>query len=121
MPHNPGDALIFQHGLLLIVLGSAVIEHKFTKPADSVVNVLIGAVTLLSVYGKAPRLAWWAVFTYCLFTFILSVICVAVSSGKDLSGWQDLVARLSYQPSVLLGGARRLYSVVFLFAVFSFY
>src|SRR5437016_3716504 len=32
-----------------------------------------------------------------------------------------MIARLTYRPSIVLGGARRLYSVVFLFGVFSFY
>ena len=33
LPSKPQDALIFQSALLMIVLGSAVIESKFTKPA----------------------------------------------------------------------------------------
>ena len=35
LPSNPKTALIFQNALLLIVLGSALLEHRFTKPADS--------------------------------------------------------------------------------------
>jgi hypothetical protein len=45
IPQDAKHALIFQNALLLVVLGSAVIEHKFTKPADSLVNALMGLIT----------------------------------------------------------------------------
>ena len=38
LPAEPRDALLFQNALLLIVLGSALLERHYTKPADSVVN-----------------------------------------------------------------------------------
>jgi len=56
VPIDSRDALIFQNALLFIVLGSAVVEHKFTKPADSVVNSLMGLVTLVTVYRAAHGL-----------------------------------------------------------------
>src|SRR5258705_8657148 len=59
LPSDPKQALIFQGSLLLIVLGSAVLEHKFTKPADSAVNALMGIVTIVPVYAATPTLAWW--------------------------------------------------------------
>jgi len=34
LPEKPEEAIIFQNALLLIVFGSAIIEHKFTKPGD---------------------------------------------------------------------------------------
>ncbi len=121
LPDNPRDALIFQNALLLIVLGSAILEYKFTKPADSVVNSLMGAITLLPVYAVAPRTWWWVVFCYCALVFILGTICTAVSSGKEFAGWRRIVARITYHPAVFLGKARLLYSTLFLFGVFAFY
>jgi len=121
VPKEAKDILIFQNALLLLVLGSAVLEHKFTKPADSMVNGLMGTVTLMTVYGKAPTVGWWAVFAYCLVVFLVAGTCTAVSSRKVLTGWQERVARTTYRPAVVLGKGRLLYSVVFLFAVASFY
>jgi len=121
IPSRPEDALIFQNALLLVILGSALLEHKFTKPADSVVNALMGALTLIAVYGQAPRKAWWIIFLYCIIVFVISAACTAVSSGKNMSGWQDAVARITYRPAVVLGSARRLYSVLFLFGVLTYY
>jgi hypothetical protein len=54
VPTTPADALIFQSTLLFVVLGSAILEHKFTRPADSVVNALMGIISLVTVYGVAP-------------------------------------------------------------------
>src|SRR5436189_160516 len=53
VPTSPADALIFQSTLLFVVLGSAILEHKFTRPADSVVNALMGVISLVTVYGIA--------------------------------------------------------------------
>jgi uncharacterized protein len=121
VPTDPGQALVFQGSLLLIVLGSAVLEHKFTKPADSAVNSLIGIITIVPVYRLKPNVLWWSVLTYCKSVFVLSTICVAVSSGKRMSGWQSRVADFTYSPAVILGKARVLYSVMFIFGLISFY
>ena len=48
-PSNPQDTLLFQGALLLVVLGSTLLEDKFTKPVDSVVNSLAAVITLVSV------------------------------------------------------------------------
>lgn len=121
IPTQGKDALIFQNALLLIVLGSALLEYKFTKPADSMVNGLMGAVTLITVYGIAPFVTWWIVLIYCLGVCVLAATCIAVSTGAMLSGWRNKVATLTYKPAVMLGKARILYSVLFLFGVLSFY
>ena len=120
-PTDPKNALIFQNALLLIILGSAIVEHRFTKPTDSMVNSLIGMITLITVKTVAPITLWWIVFSYCLFIFVISGVCVAVSSGKFITGWKNLIAKLTYSPSVILGRANLVFSIVFLFGVFSFY
>jgi len=121
LPSDPKQSLIFQGSLLLIVLGSSVLEHKFTKPADSAVNALMGIVTLIPVYRGTPNLAWWFVLSYCVVVFFLAVVCVAVSSGPHISNMQQTVARATYRPAVFLGSARILYSILFLFGLFAFY
>ncbi len=121
LPGDPEEALVFQGALLLIVLGSALLEYKGTRPAESVVNSLMTLVTLVAVYPSAPRDVWWGVFSYALLTFLLSTVCTAVSSGENISGWRQKVASFTYRPSVFLGRARLIYSVLFLFALFSFY
>jgi hypothetical protein len=121
VPIRPQEALIFQSTLLFVVLGSAVLEHKFTRPGDSAVNALMGMVTLVTVYGAAPIRSWWLVFTYCLIVFLLAITCSVVSTEPELRGWRHTIARFTYHPAVFLGRARLLYSVVFLFGVFTFF
>jgi hypothetical protein len=121
VPTAPADVLIFQSTLLFVVLGSAVLEHKFTRPADSVVNALMGMIALVTVYGIAPKMGWWVVFSYCFCVFVVSLTCSIVSTEPKITGWRRTVADLSYRPAVVFGRARLLYSVVFLFAVFTFY
>ncbi|KON48507.1 ATP-binding protein [Mariprofundus ferrooxydans] len=120
-PNDPKQSLVLQNTLLLVVLGSALLEHHFTKPADSVVNALMGGITLLSVYSIAPREAWWVVFSYCSFVFVVSIACVVSSSGKDTSGLKRTVSDITYRPSVLLGRAKLLYSIIFLFGLYAFF
>lgn len=121
IPTDPKNGLIFQNALLLIVLGSALLEYKFTKPADSAINGLLGCITLITVYRLAPTVGWWLVFAYCLVVFLLATVCVAVSSGPAVGGWREKVAGVTYRPSVVFGKARVLFSIVFLAAVFWFY
>ena len=121
IPSDPQDALIFQNALLLIVLGSALLEYKFTKPADSAVNGLMGMLTMLPVYELPVRWVWWMVFLYCGLVCVMAMSCVAVSSGAPVTGWRKKVSDLTYRPALVFGKARVLYSVVFLYAVLSFY
>lgn len=121
VPVGREESMIFQSGLLLVVFGSAILEHKFTKPGDSVVNALTGIVSLITVYSVAPALSWWLVFSYCAAVLLVSLACVVVSTGPEISGWKRAIANRTYDPAVYFGKARLLHSVVFLFAVLSFY
>jgi len=120
LPSDPKDSFLFQSALLLIVLGTALVEYKFTKPADAAVNALSGIVTLLGIYYLAPTAAWWVVFAYCTIVFVAAILCVAVSSSTDISGWQAKVARWTYRPAIVFGRAQLLFSLLFLFGLFSF-
>jgi hypothetical protein len=120
-PKDSREALVFQNALLLIVLGSSLLEHHFTKPADSVFNSLTGLITLFSVFGVAPRGPWIIAASYCVIVFIVSMTCVIVSTNKDLVGWKEKVANITYNPAVILGRSRIIFSVIFLFGLWFFY
>ena len=77
LPSDPSEALIIQNALLLIVLGSALVEHLYTKPVDSVVNSLMAILSLLGIYHAAPRSMWIAVSTYCVFVLVAGIKEVA--------------------------------------------
>ncbi|MCH8497825.1 MAG: DUF87 domain-containing protein [Marinobacter sp.] len=121
LPQDPQYAIVFQNALLLIVLGSAILEHFFTKPADSMINSLMAGITMLGVYHVSPVLAWWVVFSYCLFVFLISAICVATSGGRVSGEFTSVVNSRLYKPAIVLGRSRLIFSVVFLFGIYSFY
>lgn len=121
LPQDPKYALIFQNALLLIVLGSAILEHFFTKPADSMINSLMAGITMFGVYHVSPALAWWIVFSYCLFVFLISTVCVATSGGRLSGNIASVVNSRLYKPAIVLGRSRLIFSIVFLFGVYSFY
>ncbi len=120
LPTSPQDSFLFQSALLLIVLGVSLVEHRFTKPADALINSLGGIVALLGVSQVAPRFAWWAVFSYCVLVFVSATVCVAISSGVKIAGRQARIAALTYGPAVTLGKAKLLYSILFLFGLYAF-
>ena len=121
LPQDSKYALIFQNAMLLIVLGSAILEHFFTKPADSMINSLMAGITMFGVYHASPALAWWVVFSYCLFVFLISTICVATSGGRVSGDIASVVNNRLYRPAIVLGRSRLIFSIVFLFGVYSFY
>ena len=121
LPTESGPALIFQSSLLLVVLGSSLLERPTTKPAEALVNGLMGMLSLVTIYTVAPKPSWWVVVGYCAFVLLLGLACVGASEGRDAAGWRSRVAGLTYGPATLLGRGRVLFSVVFLYAVVAFY
>ena len=121
IPKGEKHALVFQNALLLIVLGSAALEHFFTKPADSMVNSLVAGITLIGVYGVSQPNIWWLVFTYCATVFVISALCVSTSGNRFGNAAAIAVNSRLYRPAVVLGKARLVYSIVFLFGIYSFY
>jgi hypothetical protein len=121
IPSDPRHAFVFQGALLLVVLGSALLEQHFTKPAESAVNALMGILGLMSVYGRAPQKLWMGTFIYCLVVFMLAISCVMASSGQTITGLRKTIASATYRPAVFLGRARLLFSVLFILGLLSFY
>ncbi len=120
IPNDSRNSLIFQNALLLIVIGTALLEKYYTKPADSMVNALMGIITLISVYNVTPSLIWWLVFSFASFVFILSTISTSIYSFEAKNERLIKLADITYEPAVLFGQARIFYSILFLFAVFTF-
>ncbi len=112
IPPDPRDALIFQNALLL--------EKYYTRPADSMVNSLMGIITLISVYRVTPALMWWFMFWYLTVVFLAAAITISIYSLEVQGQKLKRLAQILYQPAVILGQARILYSVLFLFAIFTY-
>jgi hypothetical protein len=105
LPTDEKHALVFQNALLLVVLGSAVLEHFFTKPADSMINSLMAGITLIGVYSVSPSIMWWLVFIYCAVVFVMSALCVSTSGGRVGGESTAVLNSRLYRPAVVLGKA----------------
>lgn len=121
LPKDSKHSLILQNALLLIVLGSAILEHFYTKPADSMINALMAGMTMFGVYQISSSVAWWVVFSYCLLVFMISMVCVSTSGGRIAGDFASLVNSRLYRPAIVLGRARVIFSIVFLFGIYSYY
>ena len=121
IPEDTFENMIFQGALFMVVFGSTVQEFHYTSPAESMVNSFMGIITLLPIYKIANSPLWWALFIYCLSIFVLGVICTGLSNSKDMPQNQKNIVEKIYNPVVLLGRARILYSIIFLFGLFSYY
>jgi hypothetical protein len=119
IPTNSQQANIFQNGILLVLLGSLLLEDKFTKPVDVIVNGIASTISLISVYGSTSGAWWWVVFTYCLVVLLLGGVCI-VTGTTEHSTWNK-VNNVSLILSKRYGSAHVIFSIVFLFSVFTFY
>lgn len=117
VPSDSLESILFQNALLLVVLGSSLLETHFTKPAEGLVNSLTALITLTGVYSVAPRAPWLLVAGFLVFVLVASAICVALQSRQSSSRGLDGLAAVTYRLAITLGGARIVFSVVFLSAV----
>lgn len=117
VPADATEALLFQNALLLVVLGSSLLETHFTRPAEGLVNSLSALITMSGVYSSVPKAPWVLVSCYLGLVLVASVICVALQSRPRSNRFVDATAVITYRLSVTLGSARIVFSVVFLSAV----
>ena len=120
IPTEPREALLFQSSLLLVVLGSSVIEQHFTKPAEALVNALTAFITLVAIFPIAPKSAWWTISAFLGALFVVALVCIGLqnSGGKRTA---SRTQRVTYLISSRLGQARIVFSVVFIGAIAFFY
>jgi len=120
-PTTPRENLVFQSALLLIILGSAILEPYYTKPADALVNSIISLITVIAVYSITPTIAWYALFGYCLIVLLSSITCIIFSSEDSMPKWREVISKATYKLSILLGSSKLIFSVIFLASIYLFY
>lgn len=120
IPADPKATLIFQGGLLFIVLGSLFLEDKFTKPVDALMNSLAGFVSLLTVQDLNPP-HWNLLAMYCVGVFCLSAGCISLGIPQDNASKFPTLSRVLYRLSTFFGKSNVIYSLIFLYALLVFY
>ncbi len=122
---SPTDSIttfVFQNLIIMIVLGSLIIESKFTKPLDALVNSLLVAITLLSTKDPTKFIAWRFNILYATLVFLLSLITIIFGSEDESQKTiRNRIARFSYNVSTFFGKANLIFSITFILSLFSFY
>jgi hypothetical protein len=119
----PGDKGIwFQSGLLLVVLGSLLVEPHYAKPADAAANATAALVTLFALNSPEEFIAWPWLVAYCIITLALALTSMALWDPTTLEqGRAYHAGRLCYQVSTRLGRAKWLFLLLFVLAVLSYF
>jgi hypothetical protein len=119
IPSEPSAALLLQSSILLVVLGSVLLEKYFTAPADALVNTFTALITILPLFPTAPIAAWVLVAAYLLIVLAAAVVCMVLQSrGRNRA--QSKTMAVAYLVASKLGRAQVVFSVVFLAALFLF-
>lgn len=121
VPVSNPEAAIFQSGLLMILMGSLLLEDKFTRPADAVVNAVTGLVCLGALVDSHFGEWWVAVFLYLAVVLAMGVTCIVLGVPGENQGIRETLSRVLYSLSTLFGKSQILFSVVFLFSLFTYY
>ena len=120
IPSDPEQALLFQSSVLLIVLGSLILEKHFTKPEEALVNSLTAIITLLPVAGLAPIAVWVALMVYLAVVLLSAMSVLTLQGPRARGGHLGTFQDVAFQLSTSLGQARVLFSVVFLAVIVFF-
>lgn len=121
IPDADMQVLIFQGSALLIVFGSLILEDKFTKPADAVVNSVAVIISLVPVYSENQGTSWFLVFAYSVIVCSVGIVNLTLITNKAVGEIRGRITKLTYHLSTVFGKSEIIFSIVFLYAVFSFY
>lgn len=120
LPTDSQQSMIVQGGILLILLGSLVLEDKFTKPTDAVINALSVLISVVPVYNSNP--SFWAVpGIYALLVLTTGLSCILLGLPEETDGAKKVASRVLYKLATTLGKARVIFSGIFLMAVLAVY
>lgn len=119
IPSRQSDALLLQSSILLVVLGSVLLEKYFTAPADALVNTFTALITILPLLPTAPLGPWVLVAAFLLIVMAASIVCIVLQS-RGRTRTQSRTMAIAYLVASRIGRAQVVFSVVFLAALFLF-
>uniref|UniRef100_UPI00286AF695 hypothetical protein n=1 Tax=Salinibacterium sp. TaxID=1915057 RepID=UPI00286AF695 len=119
IPSKPSDALLLQSSILLVALGSLLLEKYFTAPADALVNSFTALITILPLLSSVPFGAWIAVAGYLAIVMAAAIACLVLQSNGHTRS-EGATMAVAYLIASKFGKAQVVFSVVFLAALFFF-
>lgn len=123
IPEDPAQILLFQSSLLLVVLGTLVLERYFTGPGDALVNALGALLTILAYRNSENAALWGMLVLYLCLVLVAAFVALILQRGRGEPAGKAWVVRIQsacYQISSVLGRARVVFSAVFLVSAIFF-
>lgn len=116
-PSDKDYSLVFQSGLLIAVFGSLVLEDKFTKPADALVNASFVIVSLAPLVSTNMDLLLATLLGYTLIVLISGFVNLALLRRDLQDGALAYVRERSAEIATTFGKSKLIHSFLFLYAV----
>jgi uncharacterized protein len=120
VPQDAQSAIVFQGGILFIILCSLFLEDKFTKPVDALVNALASFISIITIRYLTPPY-WNLLAIYCVLVFCAASSCMVLGLPTDPKTKHPQISKSFYRFSIFFGKASIIYSIVFLYALLVFY
>lgn len=122
VPNNSNITFVFQNLLLMIILGYSIVESKFTKPVDALMNSILVIIALLSLRSPNQYIAWKINLIYACIIFFASLTSILLSSEVESNfSIKNRIARIFYTIAIIFGRSEIIFSISFLLAIFSFF
>ncbi|MGD0143558.1 MAG: hypothetical protein ABSC92_10390, partial [Rhizomicrobium sp.] len=120
MPPSGEDAIWFHAGLLTLLIGTFVIEYRFTRPNDVFVNCII-VFASTSTLTDPPNAAWWQLLRWGALLCGIVAMALAWDPGQEAKLRTNRFRAIVYQIVTKLGRAEVIFSIVFILALISYF
>ncbi len=119
-PPSGSDAIWFNGGLFLLLLGRFVTEYRFTKPNDVFLNCTATFVGI-STLSNPPHTEWWEALRWG--SLLVGIVAVGLSwdLGAEMRREERPMRSFIYQLVISLGRADVIFSFVFILALISYF
>ena len=126
LPPTSVKGLWFYAGLASLILGDLIASPFYTKPADAIVYAVPAIIGLLGVnvfylleIQQIDQFLWFVTLIYITFIVISGILCIALKDSSRI--WLKNLSSSFFTICDKLGGARPIYSSIFLFAIVTFH
>jgi len=115
-----GDASIwFYGGLFAVLTGKFIVEYRFTKPNDVVVNCL-AAFLAISTLNSPPNGDWWEALRWGSLALAALALLLAWNRSLEAKLGQSVPRTIAYRLVTRLGSAEVLFSFVFILGLITY-
>jgi hypothetical protein len=120
LPPSGENAIWFHAGLFTLLIGTFIVEYRFTRPNDVFVNCLV-VFASTSTLTDPPYQGWWMLVRWGALICGVTAIALAWDPGREAKLSEQKFRAILYQIVIRLGNAEVLFSIVFVLALISYF